>query len=207
MPRSARISLFCLISLIAFGQTACNMVPQQALRQSQLRTLQLHRQNQAVAAQRNQANQLAQALDADKQSLQARRQNLESQLQTANRRLDNLKSERTQLQQQYVSLLNRSKSAKSPLNDDTTRRMQKLAQTYPGFEFDPHTGVSKFHSDILFASGSAVISKSGQPILREFAGIMNEGEARRLNILVVGHTDDRRIAKSATRRFPLRSIK
>jgi len=44
-----------------------------------------------------------------------------------------------------------------------------------------------------------VNSKAAPKILGEFARIMNQGDARHLNILVIGHTDDRRIAKANTR--------
>jgi len=112
--------------------------------------------------------------------------------------LDNLNNERSTLKQRYISLLNRAKNQPSPLDDQARRRFEELAEKYPEFEFDPRTGVSKFGADILFDSGSAQLKSRGQQLLREFAQIMNSGEAKRLNILVVGHTDDRRIARKAT---------
>ncbi|MDQ3330932.1 MAG: OmpA family protein, partial [Planctomycetota bacterium] len=39
---------------------------------------------------------------------------------------------------------------------------------------------------------------SAIPLLKEFASIMNAGEAKRLNVLVVGHTDDQDIVKAGT---------
>ncbi|MEZ6046161.1 MAG: OmpA family protein [Planctomycetaceae bacterium] len=87
----------------------------------------------------------------------------------------------------------------NPLSDATSRRFQELAEKYKDFEFDPHTGVSKFHSDILFDSGSDRLKKDAMPLLSEFAAIMNDGDARNLNILVVGHTDDKNIVRSATK--------
>ncbi|MEC9008963.1 MAG: OmpA family protein, partial [Planctomycetota bacterium] len=44
-----------------------------------------------------------------------------------------------------------------------------------------------------------VNKKTAPEILGEFARIMNQGDAKHLNILVVGHTDDRRIARANTR--------
>ena len=105
-----------------------------------------------------------------------------------------------QLQHQNLALLNRLKNSHNPLGSGPTRRLQDLAQKYPNFEFDPETGVSKFHSDILFDIGSDRVKPRGRALLREFAAIMNEADASKLNILVVGHTDDRRIAQSTTRR-------
>ncbi len=191
MLTSVRISLFCLVGSILCSQTACNLVPYQTLRQSQLQALNLHRQNQAIAAKRDLASQTA-------QDFERRAAGLQSSLNTANQRVDNLKSGLSQVQDRYVSLLRRAQNQQSPLSDAATRRFEKLAEKYPGFEFDPQTGVSKFNSDILFASGSDQIKRGGRQALRDFAQILNEGESARLNILVVGHTDDKPIVKRAT---------
>lgn len=199
MPTSLRILLFTVLSVLPFCGTACNAVPKQMLRQSQLRARQLYEQNQALAAERDQARQSAQALANQKQQLEQANSALKSDLQVANRRLDNLQSERSELKDRYVSLLNKAKNEPSPLSQQTTRRFEELARKYPEFEFDPQTGVSKFHSDILFASGSANIKSSADPVLQEFAEIMNDGDAQRLKILVVGHTDDQPIVKSKTK--------
>lgn len=172
---------------------------QHALRQSQLRAYQLHQQNTTIAQERDRANQMAQSALSEKQQLEQQMASLQQTLDAANRRLDNLTAERSQLQQRYVSLLNNAKNGPSPLSNETTRRFEELAKKYPEFEFDPATGVSKFHSDILFASGSSEIKPTALPLLREFASIMNQGDARNLNILVVGHTDDKPISKPATR--------
>lgn len=183
-----------LLAATAALAAGCISSPRErmALRQSQLQALQLHQQNQALASERNQATQ-------SYQSLLAQKQQLEGSLDVANRRLDNLNSERSELQQRYISMMNRARNSPSPLSGDMTRRFEELAKKYPEFEFDPATGVSKFHSDILFSSGSSDIKTSAAPLLQDFARIMNDGEAQRLNILVVGHTDDKPISKSGTR--------
>jgi chemotaxis protein MotB len=154
------------------------MVPHQTYMQSQYRTMQLYRQNRSLASERD---------------------SLRSRLEIANRRFDNLSSERSELQQRYLNVLNNAKNQKSPLSQGTTRRLEELMAKYPQFEFDPQTGVSKFHSDILFNSGSADLNPKASPMLREFAAIMNDGDAKRLNILVVGHTDDKPIVKAGTK--------
>jgi chemotaxis protein MotB len=166
--------------------------PNPYVRQSQLRSRQLHEQNKLLAQERDNASQSA-------SSLANKEQRLRSDLAIANKRVGNLQSEGTQLRERYASLLNRTKNQSSPLSQDSTRRFEELARKYPGFEFDPNTGVSKFHSDILFNSGSATVKNSASRALREFADILNRSDAQRLNILVVGHTDNKRIAKSSTR--------
>jgi len=192
MPASARIAFTCLFGLLMFGQTACNVVPYHALKRSQFRSMQLAQQNQALAADRDQARQNALANEDGLNSLQ-------SQLDTANHRLSNLNSERSELHRRYINVLNRPQDANNPLSESATRKLEELAKKYPEFEFDPYTGVSKFHSDVLFNSGSAKIKGGAHPLLSDFSGIMNSAGAERLNILVVGHTDDRRIIKRTTK--------
>lgn len=151
-------------------------------RQAQLQARHMWQQNQQLAAAKSAAERQAAQLAAD--------------LQNTNARLANLDQERSQLHERYVSLLNQQKN---PLSADTTRKFEELARRYPEFEFDPVTGVSKFHSDVLFDSGSAQLKSSAQNLLKEFAGLMNEHDASRFNILVVGHTDDQPIKKSSTK--------
>ncbi|QDU82383.1 Motility protein B [Polystyrenella longa] len=198
----SRLKSFCLLGSLAsicLFVVGCNTVPQDQLRVSQLRARQLYQQNQSLVAQSSQASQMAQSLSVEKQQLEQQLASMDSQLQTANSRLGNLNAERSELQNRYVSLLKQAQNADSPLSDETSRRFQELANKYKDFEFDPHTGVSKFHSDILFDSGSDRLKKDATPLLNEFAAIMSDGDARDLNILVVGHTDDKNIVQSTTK--------
>lgn len=184
MPSPARLLLLSIAGLTLFGQTACNVVPYSAMRQSQLRAMQLHRENVAMQ-QQNQ--QLSQELATT-----------QSQLGVANQRIANLKNGQSKLEQRLISRINRGGG--SPLNRNTTRRLKDLSGKFKNFEFDPDTGISKFHSDVLFASGSDAVRPEGRQLLREFAAIMNDPDAQKLNVLVVGHTDDKRIAQGPTRR-------
>jgi chemotaxis protein MotB len=85
------------------------------------------------------------------------------------------------------------------LSDTTNRQFADLEKRYPGFEFDPQTGVSKFSNDILFESGSDELRPDAGPLLSEFAQILNVGEASQLNILIAGHTDDQPVKKASTK--------
>ena len=199
MLRSTRASICLIAGALALGPSGCNMVPNNWLRQSALKNRELYQQTQALNQQSQALNQQAAQLAADKaraeQALAAQRQENEA----AQQRLANLDQERKTLHNKYISLLDRSKKLENPLSAATNQKFAELVSKYPGFNFDPETGVSKFSSDILFDSGSSNIKSSAGPLLKDFAKIMNEGEARRLNILVVGHTDDKPISKASTR--------
>jgi len=170
---SVRISAFLAVGLLVFCSSGCSVVPQQSLQQSHMQSMKLYKQNQALG----------------------------SKLQTANQRLDNLLAERSTLQQNYVGLLNRARNQKSPLSQEDTRRLEELSKANPGFYFDPLTGISKVDADILFPLGSARINPKSEKarVLHKFSHIMNQGGAKRLNILVVGHTDDVPIEKRKTK--------
>lgn len=188
-----RLSILCSFLFLLTSQTACNMVPGRALRASQYQSRQLY-------AQMNQYKQMAEGSGSNLQQLEQANADLQNRLSVSDQRLANLQSEREQVHSKYKNLLASVRSKKSPLSESATGKFKALADKYPEFDFDPETGVSKFHSDILFASGSDKVRTTGTPLLREFASIMNEGNARRLNILVVGHTDDKLIRKTSTRR-------
>lgn len=200
MPIFVRVCLLSAVTLFSITQVGCHRGPNAQVRQSMYRSQQLYDQNMELAMQRDQFQQSASLLQQERDQLAMRAQTLESNLNIANKRLDNLNAERSEMQQRYVSLMKQAKGQPSPLDGEATRRFQELADKYPDFEFDPHTGVSKFHSDILFASGSDQLKPSAREILNQFAAIMNDGNAKRLNVLVVGHTDDKPISKAATQR-------
>jgi chemotaxis protein MotB len=167
------------ISILMLSGCCCG--PNPYVRQAQLQARAQWDKNQTLTAQKMAAEQQAAQMAAE--------------LQTANARLANLDAERTQLHERYASLLSQ---ATNPLSGDATRRFEELSRKYPEFHFDPNTGVSKFHSDVLFDTGKDELKSSAQNLLRDFANLMNSPDTSRFHILVVGHTDDQPIKKPAT---------
>lgn len=178
-------SLFCL--------TGCNcFAPAWQMRQAQLRTYEMYHARQQLSGELAQSQQTVSQLAMEKQQA-------EQNLAIANERLENLALERGQLHDQVKHLLTTLPAPNNPLSGSANRKFEDLAKRYPEFEFDPATGVSKFNGDLLFATGSDEIQPGGHRILQEFAEIMNSGDAKQFNILVVGHTDDQPVVKSATK--------
>jgi chemotaxis protein MotB len=66
--------------------------------------------------------------------------------------------------------------------------------------FDESTGMLKFKSDLLFASGSDTVQPGGVKALEKFAAIAKSEQAANFDIMIAGHTDDVRIGKPSTRR-------
>lgn len=172
--------------------------PRFALTQSQLRAQQLYQQNKALAMERNGLSGTVSQLASDKANLEQQYLTAKQSLDAANARLDNLASSNNQLEEKMRTLLTGSKPGNNPLSPDSNRRLEELRKKYKDFDFDPQTGVSKFSTDLLFASGSDQLQPKAKEILKEFAGIMNQGDARNLKILVSGHTDDKAVSHKST---------
>lgn len=183
MSLAARLFGLGALGALVVSQTGCNLVPRYHVANAQNRTRQLYDQNKVMAMDR-------QSLIAQNQQLQQQLAESQGLRNTLEQRINNLLSERNSL----VSMKNTN-----PMSDATTREFEDLARRYPGFDFDPQTGVSKFQNEILFASGSDELRPEAVPLLTEFARILNNGDASQLNVLVVGHTDDRPVSKASTK--------
>lgn len=186
--------------LITVSGLGCNTMNNRYLQQSQWRTQQLYQQNRGLAMQRDGLAQSLGQANSEKQQLEQQASALRQNLDLANQRIDNLLSSNQSLEQRVQNMLASARNGGgNPLSDDANRRLEDLKRRYPDFDFDPQTGVSKFHSDLLFSSGSDELRPEGLAILQEFASIMNSSDANHLNILVVGHTDNQPISKQTTK--------
>ena len=157
---------------------------------SQLRSQELFAENENLVLAQNQLQQTVTALDQERQMLANQLGQIGTQLATANSRIDNLMAERNELKDRYANSLRDTSSdafiTAGPLPDVS------------GFQRDPLTGLNKFPEDILFDLGSAELRSEAMPILKEFAAQVNSGGAQGMRLLIVGHTDDQRIARSST---------
>jgi chemotaxis protein MotB len=186
-------SLVCLVTLGCYSGP-----PRYALTQSQLRAQQLYQQNKALAMERDGLSGTISQLAVDKSNLEQQYLSAKQSLDAANARLDNLASSNNQMEEKMRTLLTGVKPGSNPLSPDSNRRLEELRNKYKDFDFDPQTGVSKFSTDLLFASGSDELQPKAKEILHEFATIMNQGDARSLKVLVSGHTDDKAVKHKTT---------
>lgn len=168
------------------------------------------------------------ALPADREEAQRQMRQLDAQPQEAARRINELEARKRDVQRDLAGSRDKNRALESELADlratvrdlqdryttdssqhrwhtaqlpaETTQRLNDLARRNPGsFEFDLNEGVSKFDNDLLFDSGKDELRPEARELLGQFAGILNSGSARNLKIMIVGHTDDQRIAKPETR--------
>lgn len=187
------------LPLLTLAGAGCNAVPYSQYRQAQIQSLQMRQQNRALASQLGQTQQMATQLQAEKMQLEMASNQLSGSLQIANERLGNFTNERGQLHEKYRGLLTGLPGPGSQLPSSVIEQFRALAAKYPEFEFDPVAGVAKFNGSLLFSTGSDALRPEAHRLLQDFSQIMNDAVARNFNVLVVGHTDDVRIAKEVTR--------
>ena len=78
--------------------------------------------------------------------------------------------------------------------------LRDLAASNPDLlTYDPRKGMVKIASDLTFDLGSTDVKASAASVLAKIAGVINMPEAARYEALIVGHTDNVRIARPDTR--------
>lgn len=182
------LARWTVLGLLAASLTGCHngFVPRTTHRQSQYRAQQLWGQNRSLAQETDQTRRsLAE--------LQQQNDQLRGNLNLANERIKNLNDERTQLADRYSRA-----SRSNPMSADASQRFKEMAKRY-GIEFDENSGVARLESDLLFESGSDEIRPQANEVLKAVAAELNRGATRELRVQIVGHTDDRPIAKTNTK--------
>ncbi len=92
-------------------------------------------------------------------------------------------------------------SAGAPLPMELNVKLTEFAAENPDLvSFNEETGMLKFKSDLLFASGSAEVQQDAVTALEKLADIIKSPEANDFDVVVAGHTDDVRIAKPSTKK-------
>jgi chemotaxis protein MotB len=77
--------------------------------------------------------------------------------------------------------------------------LEDFAEKHDMVTFDSSRGVIRFKSDLLFEKGSDKVDSSAIPAVKSLCGILNSEEAKELDVIIAGHTDDIPIMKPETR--------
>ncbi len=120
---------------------------------------------------------------------------LEEQFGLDRRRLENYQAERDQLHEQFLGVIN----GRLPLSAGVRERLAEISRQYPNLHFDTQSGASKLDTDILFNVGEAELRPGAEDVLAGLVRVLQSPEGHDLKVLVVGHTDDRLIAKKPGR--------
>ena len=120
---------------------------------------------------------------------------LEEQSGLDRKQLANLYHQRDRVNDQFQGMLD----VRRPVSLQTRGQLAKISQRYGSLFFDPATGVSKFDNDVLFDDGDDMLKPGAEDVLRKLAAELKSPEGQDLKVVIVGHTDDRLIAKKPVR--------
>ena len=120
---------------------------------------------------------------------------LEAQSGLDRKQLANLHHQRDRVQDQFRGMAD----SRRPVSVQTRGRLAKISRRYGSLFFASASGVSKFDTDILFDDGDDALKPGAEEVLRGLVQELNSPEGQELKIVIVGHTDDRLIAKKPVR--------
>lgn len=86
------------------------------------------------------------------------------------------------------------------LDPATNAELQALADQYPDLmTWDGAKGMIRLNADLTFDSGSDLVKENARTALGRLAGVLNDSNAGKYDIRIVGHTDRQPITNPATR--------
>ncbi len=188
------ICLFVLL-LTTTVSSGCLFAPKTQLSGCQARNRALAEQNQAQLAEIENLKIHARGVEDRLIRTEKELVVLEDEIGLDHRQLAGYQRERAALNKQLQSLA----AGGARLPADINRRLEKLSEQYPSLHFDPVTGISKLDTDVMFDSGQAEIKPDAEKVIGRLAAVLNSPEASGLKVFVVGHTDNRRMAKKPGR--------
>jgi chemotaxis protein MotB len=180
--------------LLALG-SGCGLVTQSQFAAVQSQNRVLADQNRAQLEELSNLKVHARQTEDQLRAAEQRMAALEDQVGLGRLQVSNYEHERRRLHEELRGLVH----TRGPLTPEMSRRLAELSARYPGLRFDPETGVGKFDTDILFDDGRAELKEGAERVLAELAGVLKSPDAKDLKVFVVGHTDDRPIAKRPAR--------
>jgi len=184
-----------LVLGIPLAGSGCAVAPRSQLNTAEAKNRSLAEQNKAQAAEL--ANLKIHAANIEDKLIEAEQELavVHDQLGAGGRKLVDYRRKRDDLEAQVRRLA----AGQHRIPDEVASQLAELSSRYPSLQFDATTGVSKLDTDIVFNSASAELKPGGEEVVGELVRVLNRPEARDLKILVVGHTDDQRIAKRPAR--------
>jgi chemotaxis protein MotB len=174
-------------------------VPKTQLNESQAQNRALTEQNRAQLAEIENLKVHSHGVEDRLNRAEEDLASLTDQARLEQEQVANYQRESTALHDQFQNVV-RSRAHFSP---ELSAQLLALSQRHPGWHFDPAVGVGKLDVDVLFDSGQIELKPGAQELLHDLVRLLKSPQASELRVVVVGHTDDRQIAKKPAReQFP-----
>jgi chemotaxis protein MotB len=171
------------------GLVGCSVVPKSRLDDC-------HRLSQALQVENAQLKDVKLSLQAQNQDLtlravdDGRRIKVQDEsIRRLERSVTAYQSERDQLSAAFDRMKQQLQASANPLPTAMLERFRTFAEAHPGCAFDPETAVLSISSAPLFEPGTDRPRPEAVPLLRAAAERLNDPEARDLDVVVVGHTE------------------
>ena len=123
---------------------------------------------------------------------------LDQRLGVDRKQIANFQRERHTLRGQVDTLVKGARGGASPRD----LQLADLSRRHDWLDYDPELGVSRFDTDLLFASGEAELHSEARASLDALAHFLKSPEAADLRVMIVGHTDDRKIKRPTRDKYP-----
>ena len=193
--KATRLLFACLLLGILPAASGCLWAPRSQLTAYQTLNQNLARQCRAQLVQINTLEGHRREVEDRLIRAEEELALMEEQVGSDRKQLVNYQRERAELHEQFKGLANRP--ARVP--PAVVKQLTKLSNRHPSLHFDPATGISKLDTDILFDSGQTEIKPGAERVLADLVSVLKSPEARDLKVMVVGHTDNRRVADRRAR--------
>lgn len=192
---AVRFGLACAGLLVLLSQAGCQWVPRSQLAACESQQRALHETSKAQLAELENLKTHARTVENNLLQAEEELAALGEQSGVDRQRLARFQRQRDQVGKKFGN----SASARAVLNGP----LGELAKKYPSLLIDASAGIGKLDTDILFESGEATLKPESRGKLDEFANLLKSQPGHGLRVMVVGHTDNRHVAKSETRsRYP-----
>ncbi len=192
MMRTVKLSLIFLLCVCVFLVSGCG---------SELQDLRIQNDTQ-----REQIEMLESELQVGALQLEQLKRQLASAQGKSHIDIESLKQEIAALEENLVkkkeliaSMQERLLLGGAALPVELSTMLEDFAEKHDMVTFDSSRGVIKFKSDLLFEKGSDKVASSAVQAVKSLCGILNSEEAKELDVIIAGHTDDIPIMKPATR--------
>jgi len=158
------------------------------------------------ATQQRRIDQLQSELQAARLQLEQLRRQLDDaqdkggvEVETLKQKIAALEEDIANKEDLIASMQQRLLSGGAALPIELSTMLEDFAKQHDMVTYDSSRGIVKFKSDLLFELASDTVAASAAEAVKLLCGILNSEEGKKFDVIIAGHTDDIRIATSATR--------
>ncbi len=190
--RTVKLSLIFLLCVCVFLVSGCG---------SELQDLRIKNdtQREQIAKLESELKVNVLQLDQLQRQLSAAKKRGDIEVESLQQEIAALEEDIAKKKELIASMQERLILGGAALPVELSTMLEDFAEKHDMVTFDSSRGVIKFKSDLLFEKGSDKVGSSAIPAVKSLCGILYSEEAKELDVIIAGHTDDIPIMKPETR--------